>query len=122
MFEELKNKIIDKTKEEFRDFPDFLEGHIFLEYDNGFCTQAPVEEQVIVVPKSITMRQARLYLLSKDLLDNVEALVSTNKAWQIEWEYASDVHRTNQLIPAIQSALGLFDTDVDDMFIEASKL
>ena len=79
-------------------------------------------EIVVVVPKSITMRQARLYLLSKDLLDNVEALVSTNKAWQIEWEYASEVQRTNQLIPALQSALGLFDTDVDAMFIEASKL
>lgn len=122
MYEELKNKIIDKTKEEFRDFPDFLEGHIFLEYDNGFCTQAPMEEQGVVVPKSITMRQARLYLLSKDLLDNVEALVSTNKAWQIEWEYANEVFRTNQLIGALQNQLNLTDTQVDNMFIQASKL
>ena len=76
----------------------------------------------MVIPSSITMRQARLYLLSKDLLDNVEALVSTNKAWQIEWEYSHEVLRSNQLIQALQSALGLFDTDVDDMFLEASKL
>lgn len=79
-------------------------------------------EPIIIIPTSITMRQARLYLLSIDLLDNVEELVSTNKAWQIEWEYANEVLRSNQLIQALQSALGLFDTDVDTMFIEANKL
>ncbi len=68
------------------------------------------------------MRQARLYLLSRGLLDNVEELVSTNKAWQIELEYSHEVLRSNQLIQALQSALVLFDTDVDTMFIEASKL
>ena len=75
-----------------------------------------------IIPSSITMRQVRLYLLSKDLLDNVGALVSTNKAWQIEWEYANEVLRTNQLIPAMQSTLNLTNEQVDTMFLEASKL
>ena len=68
------------------------------------------------------MRQARLYLLSLELLDDVELLVSQNKAQQIEWEYASEVQRTNQLIPALQESLGLTNAQVDTMFIEASKL
>ena len=122
MYEELKNKIIDKTKEEFQDFPDFLDGHTFLEYDNGFITQAPVEEQVVVVPQSITMRQARLQLLDDGLLDEVETLVSQDRKWQIEWEYANEVERTSPLIEAIKSSLGLTDEQIDTMFIEASKL
>ena len=56
------------------------------------------------------------------MLDTVETIVSQNKAWQIEWEYASEVQRTNQLIPALQQSLGLSDSDIDNMFIEASKL
>lgn len=74
------------------------------------------------IPTKITMRQCRLYLLSKDLLDDVETLVSTNKAWQIEWEYANEVLRTNQLIPAMQSTLNLTNEQIDTMFLEASKL
>ena len=77
---------------------------------------------IVVIPTQITMRQTRLYLLSIDLLDTVETIVSQNKAWQIEWEYASEVQRTNQLIPALQQSLGLSDSDIDNMFIEASKL
>ena len=74
------------------------------------------------VPQSITMRQARLYLLSLNLLDEVEVIVAQNRAWYIEWEYANEVLRTNQLIPALQQSLGLSDSDIDNMFIEASKL
>ena len=71
---------------------------------------------------SITMRQARLYLLSKGLLGMVDSIVSQNEAWKIEWEYASEVQRTNQLIPVLQESLALTDEQVDTMFIEASKL
>lgn len=79
-------------------------------------------EVVVVIPTSITMRQARLYLLNQNLLDNVESLVSQNRAWQIEWEYANEVLRTNQLITAMQSSLNLTNEQVDTMFFEASKL
>jgi hypothetical protein len=76
----------------------------------------------VVIPSQITMRQTRLYLLSIDLLDTVENIVSQNKAWQIEWEYASEVQRTNQLIIAMQEELQLTNQQVDEMFIAASKL
>lgn len=79
-------------------------------------------EVVVVIPTSITMRQYRLYLLNQNLLDNVESLVSQNRAWQIEWEYANEVLRTNQLITAMQSSLNLTNEQVDTMFLEASKL
>jgi len=79
-------------------------------------------EVVVVIPTSITMRQCKLYLLNQNLLDDVENIVSQNRAWQIEWEYANEVLRTNQLIVAMQSSLNLTDEQVDTMFFEASKL
>ena len=76
----------------------------------------------VEIPHSITMLQCRLYLLNQNLLDRVEDIVSQNKAWQIEWEYANEVERTNQLITAMQSSLNLTNEEVDNMFIEASKV
>lgn len=71
---------------------------------------------------SITMRQARLYLLSKGLLSQVDSIVSQNEAWKIEWEYATDVVKNSQLVVALASQLGLSDEAIDIMFSEASKL
>ena len=75
-----------------------------------------------IIPKSITMRQARLYLYSVDKLEDVEAMVQIRKDWQIEWEYTSEVERSSLLISTIKDKLGLSDIEVDDIFIAASKL
>ena len=71
---------------------------------------------------SITMRQARLYLLNKGLLGMVDSIVSQNEAWKIEWEYATDVVKNSPLVAALASELGLSAEDIDLMFSEASKL
>ena len=93
------------------------------EYCKTLKIAAYVEPEVsVIIPNSITMRQTRLYLLSLNLLDEVESFVSQNKAWQIEWEYASEVQRTNQLIVAMQQELELTNQQVYEMFLEASKL
>lgn len=44
MFENLKNTIIDTTKEEYKDFPIFLDGHTFIDYDNGWVTIPKIKE------------------------------------------------------------------------------
>ena len=108
------------------DLHEYFDGKDFHKLEE-YCKKQSIAKYVappvvIYIPTSITMRQARLYLLSLELLDDVELLVSQNKAQQIEWEYASEVQRTNQLIPALQEALGLTNAQVDNMFIEASKL
>ena len=79
-------------------------------------------EKNLKVPTSISMRQGKLHLLSLDLLDSVEAIISTNRSWQIEWEYSSEVLRTSLLIEILKVNLQLTDDQVDDMFIAASKL
>lgn len=71
---------------------------------------------------SITMRQARLYLLDAGLLKQVDSIVSQNEAWKIEWEYATDVVKNSQLVIALSNQLGLSSEAIDVMFDEASKL
>ena len=71
---------------------------------------------------SITMRQARLYLLGAGLLSQVESIVSQNEAWKIEWEYATDVVKNSQLVITLSNQLGLSSEAIDVMFDEASKL
>ncbi len=77
----------------------------------------------ITVPQVITMRQAKLVLLSADLLDTVNAVVATtDQATQIEWEYAAEVNRTWPTLVALQSALGLSDAELDNLFIAGAAL
>ena len=71
---------------------------------------------------SITMRQARLYLLNAKLLSQVDSIVSQNEAWKIEWEYATDVVKNSPLVVALANQLDLSAEAIDTMFNEASKL
>ena len=92
-----------------------------------YCKTLEIEayiepEPIIIIPQVITMRQARLQLLEVGLLDDVEALVALDRKSQIEWEYASEVYKESPLIESVKGALNLTDIQIDDMFIEASKL
>lgn len=75
------------------------------------------------VPQQVTMRQARLALLSAGLLDDVEAVISAaGRAAQLEWEYAAVVDRSNPAVAAVQQQQALTDVQIDDLFREATKL
>lgn len=74
------------------------------------------------VPQVITPRQFRLQLLALNLLDEVEAMASVDKATQIWFEYSLDFQRNHEMLLASASALGMSDEDMDTFFIEASKL
>ena len=74
------------------------------------------------VPKSITPLQAKLQLLKLGLLDEVEALVTGDRTSQLYWEYASVIERDNEILLMMAEQLGLTSEQVDEMFIEASKL
>ena len=75
------------------------------------------------VPKQVTMRQARLELLKRGLLDDVEAVITAaGRAAQLEWEYAAVVERSNPAVAAVQQQESLTDAQIDDLFREAAKL
>ena len=75
------------------------------------------------VPQQVTMRQARLALLSAGLLDDVEMVVAAaGREAQLEWEYAAVVDRSNPAVAAMQQQKALTDAQIDDLFREAAKL
>jgi hypothetical protein len=87
----------------------------------------PVAVAVAVVPTSVTMRQARLALLSAGLLSSVDMAITSladpaKSEAQIEWEYAQTVDRNAGLVPAMASALGMTEIQIDDLFILAATL
>lgn len=82
-----------------------------------FTEPAPV----VVIPTSVSMRQARLALLESGLLADVEAgLAGSAQEAQIEWEYATTVERSSGLVSTIASAMGLTEQQLDDLFTLAA--
>jgi hypothetical protein len=80
-----------------------------------------------IVPGAVTMRQARLALLSAGLLSQVDveigALPSPQKeAAQIEWEYSQEVQRHNGFVALLAPSLGLTEAQLDQLFITAAGL
>lgn len=81
-----------------------------------------VEYRKSQVPQSITPLQAKLQLLKLGLLDEVEALVTGDRTAQLYWEYTSVFERDNAVLLLMAEQLGLTSEQVDEMFMEASKL
>ena len=81
----------------------------------------------IAVPQVVTMRQARLALLNDGILGDVDiALASLQEPDKseatIEWEYSQTVERNRPFVALLGDALGLDDTQLDDLFILAATL
>jgi hypothetical protein len=84
---------------------------------------APAPAPVPVVPPSVTPRQVRLFLLSQNLLSQVEAIIAaSDEATKITWQYASEFRRNDPLLEALSKQLGLTDEQVNGFFIAAAQL
>jgi hypothetical protein len=86
-----------------------------------------VKDTPAPVPQVISMRQARLALLSAGLLSQVDDAVQTMKnaegdTARIEWEYSGAVRRDWPLVTSLAVSLGLTDKQIDDLFILAATL
>ena len=82
----------------------------------------------VIVPQSVTMRQARLALLGIGLLDQVDAVIAgiedptQRGAAEIEWEYAQTVDRNSPFVQQLSAGLGLTDEQKDQLFRTASQI
>ena len=79
------------------------------------------------VPPTVTMRQARLALLGAGLLAAVDTKINsltepTRSAARIEWDYSRVVERHRGLVLTLGQELGLSEAQLDQLFIQASKL
>jgi len=77
--------------------------------------------------QSVSMRQARLALHAAGLLTLVDAAIAAmpepdKTAAQITWEFAQTVDRNFGMVPALAAAMGMTETQIDDLFIAAAKL
>jgi hypothetical protein len=80
-----------------------------------------------VVPAEITMRQARLALLSAGKLSAVQTAIDSmpepmKTAAGIEWEYSNTVLRHNGFVSQLGPMLGLTSEQIDELFILGSTL
>jgi hypothetical protein len=84
---------------------------------------------VPVVPQSVSMAQARKALLTSGITaamvaDAIDAITDeTDKAMaEIDWEYSTTVNRSSPWVASLGAALGLAESDVDDLFTAAAAL
>ena len=97
---------------------------VFLQTD---WEQMQRDEMRARVPQSVTMRQARLALHFAGLLTGVDAAIASmpepdKTAAQITWEFATTVDRGFGMVPALAAAMGMTETQIDDLFIAAAQL
>lgn len=79
------------------------------------------------VPQSVTMRQARLALLSASVLSGVDAAIASlpspeKEEAQIEWNYGGTVERASPLVSMLGQSLALDADALDALFAHAALL
>lgn len=72
--------------------------------------------------KVITPRQARLALHKAGLLDEVATALAVDKEMEIWWEYSLDIQRNHEMVIALGTQLGLTEAQLDQLFVDGSKL
>ena len=89
----------------------------------GMSIDAPEPPAPVVVPQSVTPRQARLALSQQGKLAAVNtAVAAADDATKITWEFALSVDRNSPLVATLGAAVSLTDSQIDDLFILAATL
>jgi hypothetical protein len=83
---------------------------------------APIKANTIV-----SMRKARLALFNAGYLHSVQDAIDQlpepdRTVANINWEYASEVHRLSPWVTQLTQALGMTEAQVDDLFAQALSL
>lgn len=75
------------------------------------------------VPKVIALWQAREQIRRSGLFDQVNsAMQQAGGSSLAAWEYGTEVWRDANIIQQFKSLLGMTDSQIDQMFFEASRL
>lgn len=82
---------------------------------------------VVLVPKTLTARQARLALHGIGKLADVPAAIAAlpepqKTQAEIEWEYATHIERNNPFVAVLANALQLTDEQIDQLFVDGATL
>lgn len=75
------------------------------------------------VPQSVTRKQGRVILEREGLLDTMEGIISSlPRIAQIEYQDSVTFRRDNALLEYVAHSAGKTDAEIDQMFIDASKI
>ncbi len=104
--------------------------HVFLSAEPDFDGTSYIGrawDRPVYKADSLTARQARLVLHNMGRLADVPVAINnmavgTKEKVLIEWDYAATIVRDNALVIELGTALGLTDAEIDQMFIDGSKL
>ena len=98
------------------------------EWIEGATPEEIAEANKPIVPSIITARQLRLQLvLSGFDLNTIDLIIDSlpepNKSIaRVSWEYATTFEREHQMLGLIAQQLGISQTELDTIFINAEKL
>lgn len=104
-----------------------MESEYYRDWLSAGNTPEPADIPPILIPKSVTMRQARLALMNKGKLKLVQEAVdgmigAAGDAARIEWEFSSEVVRGQPIVLALAPILDMDESMIDELFIAASAL
>lgn len=99
------------------------DSHSCIEANQEYAGEKPSER----IPICVTSRQARQFLLSNDLLDSVNELLSSlpgkeGESARIDWEFSTEIYRSYPLVISMAEKFGWSSSKLDDFFLSASKL
>jgi len=86
-------------------------------------TTVPILSEPSVFIPNLSPWQARKVLRARNILSTVESVVTTlDDDAKDGWEYATYIERSNPLVEYVCTSVGMTSLEIDEMFIEGSKL
>lgn len=123
----IENGIVVNTIEvESLDFmPNLIDGSIGCigwKYENGELIEPPKPIVPIEVPQTITKIQAMKQMKVIGKWETFKTVLASDEDINDEWLLSDNLNRTYPLVLGIGQMFEFTDTDLDNFFIEASKL
>lgn len=96
----------------------------YIEYLN-WVTEGNIPQPVDVVPQVVSRFQARAALYEAGHLQNIETIMSspaTEMLVKLAWQDAQEFRRNSPTVIALGYALGITESDLDQLFIAAAAI
>lgn len=105
------------------DYVELLSYHGLRKYVDGRVVEYAPPPPSPSIPQVVSRFQARAALYGAGLLDDVEtAIAAADPLVQMAWADAQEFQRNSPTILSLAAVLGLFESDVDELFIAASEI
>lgn len=93
---------------------------------DGWVSADTSDEALLLLsntPITLTKRQVALVLCNMGQWENFKSILATQpEIVQIEWETTSNIARDNALVNQMATHLNLSESEIDNLFMEGSKL